>query len=107
MVKSLELLQHSGSKDVGQRRLTAAMLAAQKQGKPVHRWPLANAALPEEWEQSYRTVGQFMHYRKRIVVIIEPDDVIGMHLERSRTIYRAPIGKVFALLAQWHADSRK
>jgi hypothetical protein len=53
-----------------------------------------------------RTVGEFMHYKKRIVVIIEPDDVIGMHLERSRTIYRAPISKVFAAMAQWHADSR-
>jgi len=50
-----------------------------------------------------RTIGQFMHYKKRIVVIIGPDDVIGMHLERSRTIYRAPISKVFAAMAEWHA----
>jgi len=54
-----------------------------------------------------RTMGQFMHYKKRIVVIIEPDDVIGMHLERSRTIYRAPISKLYATLAQWHADGER
>jgi len=50
-----------------------------------------------------RTINTFMHYKKRIVVIIEPGDVIGMHLERSRTIYRAPISAVFAHLAELHA----
>jgi CBS domain-containing protein/gamma-glutamyl:cysteine ligase YbdK (ATP-grasp superfamily) len=75
MVKSLELLQQSGSKDAGHRRLTAAMLTAQKQGKPVHRWPLANAALPEEWEQSYRTVGQFM---STDLFTLQPDDLVDL-----------------------------
>ena len=51
-----------------------------------------------------RTLGEFMHYKKRIVVIIGPGDVIGMHLERSRTIYRAPISKLYTAMAQWHAD---
>jgi len=51
-----------------------------------------------------RTLNKFGHYDKRIVVTIGPGDMLAMHLERSRTVYRAPIGKVFALMAQWHAE---
>jgi len=46
-----------------------------------------------------RTLNKFGHYDKRIVVIIGPGDTIAMH--------RAPIGKVFATLAQWHADGER
>jgi hypothetical protein len=38
----------------------------------------------------------FAHYHKRIVVALEPGDVIAMRLERTRTTYRAT-------LAVWHA----
>jgi hypothetical protein len=31
---------------------------------------------------------QFAHYRKRIVVSLEPGDVLAMRLERTRTTYR-------------------
>ena len=41
--------------------------------------------------------------RKRIVVSLEPGDVIGMRLERTRTTYRAPLASVFRTLADWHA----
>lgn len=40
-----------------------------------------------------------------IVVSLEPGDVIGMRLERTRTTYRAPLADVYRVLAQWHADS--
>ena len=46
---------------------------------------------------------QFAHYQKRIVVSLEPGDVIGMRLERTRTTYRAPLASVFRTLADWHA----
>ena len=46
---------------------------------------------------------QFAHYRKRIVVSLEPGDVLAMRLERTRTNYRATIAAVFRTLADWHA----
>jgi hypothetical protein len=45
------------------------------------------------------------HYNKRIVVLLEPGDVIGMRLERSRTVYRAEIKAVYYQLAKWHAEA--
>jgi hypothetical protein len=52
-----------------------------------------------------RTRSPFAHYRKRIVVILEPGDIIAMRLERTRTTYRAPLSAVFRQLADWHADA--
>ena len=50
-----------------------------------------------------RSRQQFAHYRKRIIVSLEPGDIIGMRLERTRTTYRAPLASVFRTLADWHA----
>ena len=50
-----------------------------------------------------RSRDQFAHYRKRIVISLEPGDVIGMRLERTRTTYRAQLASVFRTLADWHA----
>jgi hypothetical protein len=44
----------------------------------------------------------FGHYRKRIVVILEPGDCVAMRLERSRMLYRAPISTLYRLLVEWH-----
>src|SRR5215216_442465 len=55
--KSLATMENATSKDARQRKLTSAMLANQKQGQPVHRWPLVERAESESWEQGYRTVG--------------------------------------------------
>jgi hypothetical protein len=57
--------------------------------KPIHR----------------RTTAHFAHYRRRIVVTLEPGDVLTMRLERTRTRYQAPLADVFRLLAQWHANA--
>lgn len=45
----------------------------------------------------------FSYYRKRIVVSLEPGDLIAMRLERTRTTFRAAIGDVFRQIIQWHA----
>lgn len=45
----------------------------------------------------------FAHYRKRIVVSLEPGDVIAMRLERTRTTFRAPLAAIYRTLADWHA----
>jgi CBS domain-containing protein len=75
IVKSLEAIQGAGPKDISQRRLTAAMLACQKQGAPGHRWPLIKASEPDVWEHGYRTVGQFM---STDLFTVQPDDLINL-----------------------------
>ena len=49
-----------------------------------------------------RTRLPFAHYRRRIVVILEPSDMLAMRLERTRTVYRAPIPSVYRQLVEWH-----
>jgi CBS domain-containing protein len=75
MLKSLEGMQDGGAKDISHRRLTAAMLACQKQGEPGHRWPLIKASEHDNWEQGYRTVGQFM---STDLFTVQPDDLIDL-----------------------------
>lgn len=52
-----------------------------------------------------RTRYPFAHYRRRIVVILEPGDVLVMRLERTRTLYRAPIASVYRQLVEWHVNA--
>lgn len=54
-----------------------------------------------------RTRVPFAHYRKRIVVSLEPGDVLAMRLERTRTTYRATLAAVYRQLATWHADAER
>ncbi len=75
IMKSLSAMESSTSKDARQRRLTSAMLANQKQGQPVHRWPIIERAESDEWEQGYRTVGQFM---STDLFTVKPDDLIDL-----------------------------
>jgi CBS domain-containing protein len=51
------------------------MLACQKQGQPVHRWPLIETDEAEGWEQGYRTIGQFM---STDLFTVQPDDLIDL-----------------------------
>jgi CBS domain-containing protein len=73
IMKSLTAMESSTSKDARQRELTSAMLANQKQGQPIHRWPVIEKAEREEWEQGYQTVGQFM---STDLFTVSPDDLI-------------------------------
>jgi len=75
ITKSLSANGSSVSKNAGQRRLTAAMLTNQKQGQPIHRWPVIENADSEEWENGYRTVGQFM---STDLFTVKPDDLIDL-----------------------------
>jgi len=54
-----------------------------------------------------RTRSPFAHYRKRIVVILEPGDILAMRLERTRTTFRASLPTVFRQLAEWHASAER
>ena len=51
------------------------MLTNQKQGQPIHRWPIIENADSEEWENGYRTVGQFM---STDLFTVKPDDLIDL-----------------------------
>jgi hypothetical protein len=51
---------------------------------------------------SRRTRLPFAHYRKRIVIILEPGDCIAMRLEWTRTVFRAPISALYRQMVEWH-----
>ncbi len=75
ILKSLSAIGSPASKDATQRRLTTEILANQKQGQPVHLWPLIEKSDAGEWEHGYRTVGQFM---STDVFTVRPDDLIDL-----------------------------
>ncbi len=75
IMKSLSENGNSAAKDADRRRLTAAMLANQRQGQPIHRWPIIRNAESDEWEHGYRTVGQFM---STDLFTVKPDDLINL-----------------------------
>ena len=54
-----------------------------------------------------RTRRPFAHYRKRIVVMLEPGDVLAMRLERHRTVFRAPIPNVYRQLVVWNVEAKR
>jgi CBS domain-containing protein len=75
IMKSLSENGNSAAKDAGRRRLTTAMLANQRGGQPIHRWPIIENTESEEWEHGYRTVGQFM---STDLFTVKPDDLINL-----------------------------
>ena len=74
-MKSLSAMDSSTSKDTRQRRLASAMLRNQKTGQPAHRWSIIDDAETHEWQDGYRTVGQFM---STDLFTVKPDDLIDL-----------------------------
>jgi CBS domain-containing protein/gamma-glutamylcysteine synthetase len=75
MLKSFSAIGSSANKDASQRRLATAILANQKQGQPIHRWPILETSEPDEWEHGYRNIGQFM---STDLFTVSPDDLIDL-----------------------------
>jgi CBS domain-containing protein/gamma-glutamylcysteine synthetase len=75
MLKSLNAMENVGTKDSRYRILTATMLTRQKEGGPVHRWPLIAVTEPDDWSQSYQRVGQFM---STDLFTLRPDDLVDL-----------------------------
>jgi CBS domain-containing protein len=75
IMNSLSANSASAAKDASRRRLTAEILANQRQGLPVHRWPVVEKVDSEDWEDGYRTVGQFM---STDLFTVNPDDLIDL-----------------------------
>jgi CBS domain-containing protein/gamma-glutamyl:cysteine ligase YbdK (ATP-grasp superfamily) len=69
IMKSLSAIGNSASK------LTSEILANQKLGQPVHRWPVIEKLDSNEWEHGYRTIGQFM---STDLFTVSPDDLIDL-----------------------------
>lgn len=59
-LSSLSATEGPGPKDMRYRALVSTMLQNQKEGSPVHTWPVMQVTGDSDWSQSYQTVGQFM-----------------------------------------------
>ena len=75
MLRSLSATEGSGLKDTRYRLLTSTILQRQKEGKPVHTWPIIEATQDADWSQSYQTVGQFM---ATDLFTLRPDDLVDL-----------------------------
>jgi CBS domain-containing protein len=75
IMKSLATMPNTTPKDLRNQRLAATMLNLQKQGEPVHCWPVNEADESDDWAQGYRTVGQFM---STDLFTVHPDDLIDL-----------------------------
>lgn len=69
---SLQQMEGRGKLDERLRALTAAAVAQQADGKPIHEWDVAGFSAFQDWRESYRTVGQFM---STDLFTVRPDDI--------------------------------
>ena len=75
MLDSLAAIEGPGPRDMRYRTVTSTMLRQQLEGKPVHMWPTMEATDDENWQDSYRTVGQFM---ATDLFTVRPDDLVNL-----------------------------
>ena len=75
MLRSLAATEGSGLKDTRYRMLTSTILQRQKEGKPVHTWPIVEATEEDDWRHSYQTIGQFM---ATDLFTLRPDDLVDL-----------------------------
>ncbi len=54
-----------------------------------------------------RTSGVYDHSARRIVVILEPGDVIAMREERGRKLFSASIPRIFRQLIIWNVEAER
>lgn len=74
-LSSLAGMGKKGTRDMRHRALASAMHELQQTGEPVHRWPVIELGEPEQWSESYRTVGQFM---TTDLFTMRPDDLVDL-----------------------------
>ena len=88
MLESLAKMDKRAKQNVRMRSLTAAMIANQETGKPLHLWNLAEISQKSDWIDNYKTVEQFM---ATDLFTVRPEDVLDlaanlMHWKRVRHI---------------------
>ena len=54
-----------------------------------------------------RTTGSFDHRKRRLIVRLEPGDVISVKEERCHKWFTAPISRVFHQIVQWNVQAEK
>jgi hypothetical protein len=54
-----------------------------------------------------RTVEPADYRGRRLVVALEPGDVIAFREERTRTWFRAPIAKVYRTVVGWNVEAAR
>ncbi len=74
-LRSLAAMQSTEPRDLRYRMLASTMLSLQKEGKPVHNWPIIREAEDSNWSESYQTVGQFM---STDLFTVRPDDLVDL-----------------------------
>ncbi|MFT5285230.1 MAG: CBS domain-containing protein [Planctomycetota bacterium] len=72
---SLSTMSGKSTPDERYRAVTAAMLARQKDGSPVHEWELAKLEEAPNWADSFRTVAQVMNTD---VFTVHPEDLVDL-----------------------------
>lgn len=55
-------------------------------------------------KQVVRKCERSFHKGRQLIVMLEPGDILGMREAGRRTTYRAPLEKVYYVLARWFAD---
>jgi len=78
ILDSLATMGSTGTRDLRMRTVTQGMLARQKMGAPVHRWPLASIDEAKDWRHSFLTVGQVMSTQ---LFTVRPADLAEMVAE--------------------------
>ena len=74
-LRSLAATEGSALKDTRYRMLTSTILQRQKEGKPVHTWPIVETTEDDYWRHSYQTVGQFM---ATDLFTLRPNDLVDL-----------------------------
>ena len=54
-----------------------------------------------------RCIEPYDHRRKRLVVALEPGDVISFREERSRKRFTAPLSRVFRQVLIWNVEAER
>lgn len=105
MLESLAKMDKRAKQNVRMRSLTAAMLANQETGKPLHEWSLAEIPQKSDWIDNYKTVEQFMITD---LFTVRPEDVIDLaaNLMHWRHVRHVPVeddeGKLVGIIS--HRD---
>ncbi|HEY7162076.1 MAG TPA: glutamate-cysteine ligase family protein [Acidobacteriota bacterium] len=103
MINSFTSMGNEGTVELRCRTLTSAMLKAQQEGEPVHKWAHPKMNELENFEKTYQTVSQFM---STDLFTVRPDDIADyvaslMHWEHIRHV---PVedaeGKLVGLVSQ-------
>ncbi len=83
-MRSLAALKDQGTRTERLAAVTAATVRLQKEGLPVHEWPLAELSEAGGWRQHYLRVEQFMTTRLVTIRADEPVDLVAFLMDRKQ-----------------------